>query len=64
MPNPRVTFRLEPEYYDQLPSDDRERSLLLKQLVVRYLAPESPEDKLSVLERRVSELERRLNLNG
>jgi len=63
MPNPRVTVRVPQEIYDQLPTDERERSQLLKRLLEEYFHPVDPEDRITQLERRVGAMERRLG-NG
>jgi len=60
MPNPRVTVRVPQEIYDQLPTDERERSQLLKRLLEEYFNPVDAEDRITQLERRVGAMERRL----
>jgi len=60
MPNPRVTVRVPQNIYDQLPTDDRERSSLLKRLLEEYYNPKNPESELVNLKVRVKVLERRL----
>lgn len=60
MPNPRVTVRVPQNIYDQLPTDERERSQLLKRLLEEYYNPKNPENELANLKVRVEALERRL----
>ncbi len=63
MPNPRVTVRVPQNIYEQLPTDERERSRLLLRLMEEYYNPKNPESELANLKVRVEALERRLD-NG
>jgi hypothetical protein len=60
MPNPRVTVRVPQNIYDQLPTDERERSRLLLRLMEEYYNPKNPESELANLKVRVEALERKL----
>lgn len=63
MANPLLSVRIPPELEDLLPTDRGQRSRVTIEALKAYLQPSNPEDKLSALERRVAELERRLNTN-
>jgi metal-responsive CopG/Arc/MetJ family transcriptional regulator len=58
MANPRITFRIPEDLYRQLPTDDRERSALIRRLLEDYLNPRNPESELANLKARVERLER------
>ena len=60
MPNPRVTVRVPQNIYDQLPTDERERSRLLLKLLHEHYNPTSAEAKLTDLQVRVEQLEHRI----
>lgn len=62
MPNPRVTVRFPVELYQQLPTDERERSRLIIEAVQSKLNPPEPEDEVSILKGRVEAIEKRLGL--
>jgi|GEM_PF-1837561 len=57
MPNPRITFRLEPEIMNQLPTDSDERSQWFKDAVLQKLNPPEPEDELGQVKRQLANLE-------
>jgi hypothetical protein len=63
MANPLLSVRIPPDLEVLLPSDRGQRSKVTIEALKAYLQPSNPEDKLSQLERRVTELERRLNIN-
>ncbi|NJL54690.1 hypothetical protein HC928_05465 [bacterium] len=60
MPNPRLTVRVPQNLYQQLPTDERERSALLLRLLEAHYNPTKPEDEIAVLKARVDALERKL----
>jgi DNA repair photolyase len=62
MPNPRVTIRVPQNIYEQLPSDEKERSAFLLEAIQAKLNPPDPEDELAQLKRRVEVLEKQVGL--
>jgi len=63
MPNPRLTVRIPEELEAKLPADSKERSALILELLKRHFDPQTPEDRIARLERRIEQLESRLKLS-
>jgi hypothetical protein len=57
MPNPRITFRVPTEIYDQLPSDAEARSEWLLDAIKQKLSPPEPEDELGKVKRQLQNLD-------
>jgi flagellar biosynthesis chaperone FliJ len=57
MPNPRVTVRVPQNLYNQLPTDERERSTLLLQLLNDYYNPPEPAAQLAKMQQQIDALE-------
>jgi polyhydroxyalkanoate synthesis regulator phasin len=63
MPNPRLTVRIPEPLEAKLPADSKERSALVLELLERHFDPQTPEDRITRLERRIEQLEARLKLS-
>lgn len=57
MPNPRITVRVPQNIYEQLPSDEKERSAFLLEAINAKLNPPTPEDELAQLKQRLQQVE-------
>lgn len=57
MPNPRITVRVPQNIYEQLPSDEKERSAFLIEAIQAKLNPPDPEDELGQLKQRLQQVE-------
>jgi uncharacterized lipoprotein len=57
MPNPRITFRLPQNIYDQLPTDAEARSAFVLEAIQAKLNPPAPEDEMAQLNRRLQQVE-------
>ncbi|MBF2045949.1 MAG: hypothetical protein EDM05_042585 [Leptolyngbya sp. IPPAS B-1204] len=57
MPNPRITVRIPQNIYEQLPSDEKERSAFLLEAIQAKLNPPNPEDELAQLKQRLQQVE-------
>lgn len=64
MPNPRIQLRVPQNIYEQLPTDERDRSLFIQEAISAKLNPPTPEAEIEQLRRRVEAIERQLATNG
>jgi len=57
MPNPRVSFRCPSEIYAKLPTDERERSKYILDLIRKDLAANDPQAQVLKLQQQMEQLQ-------
>lgn len=57
MPNPRISFRIPEEIYQQLPDNPEARSRFCLEAILYKLHPPKPEDELGKVKQQIANLE-------